>query len=253
MLLKRNEMSINGHDITEYNARLLTYSVGSTTFTKDYTNSTNSIIPTVANVNTGTKKLTITLTFKPIDLGNKWYSVVVNKSRLDKLFISCTPVEIALPDGFMYTSICTGITELSPDGTDYFDVTYTFEAIMHEAEIIVTNNDKSNNFFFDVKGNAETSCVIELTPSSKCDIKLVIAKRETGKPLVPAINVFNVEAGNKVVIDTINKTVMVNSENWMLNTDLISFPLLPAEKLSVYVAPSDVYISTSIKYYPTYI
>lgn len=253
MILKRNEMSINGQDIAEYNARLLTYSVSSTTFTKDYTNNTNNIIPTVTNVSLGTKKLTITLTFKPIYLGNKWYSVAVNKSRLDKLFISCTPVEITLPDGFMYTSICTGITELSPDGTDCFDVTYTFESIMHEAEIIVTNNDKSNNFFFDVQGNSETSCIIELTPASKCDIKFVIAKRETGKPLVPAINVFNVEADNKVVIDTTNKTVTVNNENWMLNTDLISFPLLPAEKLSVYVAPSDVYISTSIKYYPAYI
>ena len=117
----------------------------------------------------------------------------------------------------------------------------------------IIDNIKTNNFFFEVGGNTETNCVVELTPMSECNIKFVIAKRETGKTLVPAINILNVSENSKVVIDTIHKTVTVNGENWMLNTNIVSFPLLPPEELIVYVAPSDVDISTNIKYYPTYI
>lgn len=255
MHLKRNEMMINGKDIAEYNARLYTYSVGSTTLTKNYVNSTNCVMPMVTNTDLGTRILTVTVTFKSSDVNNKWHSVAVNKSNLDSVFVNNAPAEISLPDGFLYTAICTNISELTPDGTNCFDVTYTFNAIMHDVETIFEfSSTVSNNFFLPVNGNTATNCIIELTPTTKADITLRI-KDDSYVNTIASILLKNIEANNTVIIDGKNKTVTVNGQNWMANTDLVNFPLLAPGRYAVYVYPaySSVPIRTKITYCPTYV
>lgn len=256
MMLKKGEMTINDKDISDYGARLLNYSVGSTRITKNYVSITDCTIPLVTSTNLSTRPLTVTITFKPLTTAQKWHSVALNKSSLDAIFTGNTPAEITLPDGYVYTSICTNIGELTPDGTDCFDVTYTFEAIMHDPLVTVTSSGTSNNFFANIAGNVAANCVIKMTPLSMCDMTFCVRDvRDYSTVVVPTITIQQAQGAKSLIIDGEKRTVTISGQNYMQYCDIISFPRLPPGRHAVYVAPEykSVPIQTAISYYPTYV
>lgn len=255
MRLKTGEMSINGVDISTFGARLLDYSVGATTMTKAQASSSYCVVPTVFKTNLGTRPLSITLSFAPTD-NTGWHSIWLNKSKFDALLARNTPVEITLPDGFIYSAIVDNIGDITPDKTDCFDVTYTFKAIMHTAEKNVYSSAVGNNFWLSPEGTAKTTCKIKIIPELHCDIiTLRITDQAAKKIIVPTITINNVPAGGEIVIDGFSKTVTLDGDNYMHNCDIIEFPVLELINCAVYLSPSYsvTKISTTISYYPTYI
>ena len=183
MRLKIKEMSINGADVSTFGARLLDYSVGSTTLTKNQAGNNYCIVPTVFSTNLSTRPLSITLSFAPTD-NTGWHSIWLNKSKFDALLARNTPVEITLPDGFIYSAIVDNIGYITPDKTDCFDVTYTFKAIMHTAEKNVYSSAVGNNFWLSPEGTAKTTCKIKIIPELHCDIITLRITDQAAKKLL---------------------------------------------------------------------
>lgn len=255
MRLKTGEMSINGVDISAYGARLLDYSVGATTMTKAQASSSYCVVPAVFKTNLGTRPLSITLSFAPTD-NTGWHSIWLNKSNFDTLLANNTPVEITLPDGFIYSAIIDTASNITPDKTDCFDVTYTLRAIMHLPEKIISPVTASNNFWLDPKGTATVNCKIKMVPEQACStITVKITNQSATKVIVPTITFTDVPAGGELVVDGFNKTVTLNGKNYMGNCDLVTFPLLEPIYSAVYITPASTIakIATTISYYPTYV
>ncbi len=114
------EMSVNNIDISNYSARLLSYSVSGTTLTNNVSANTNLVkMPALYSAEYGTRTLTVTLTFSPhldgcsakgTEITDRYAAATDNIARLEAELIGKT-VEIALPDGYMYSSIVTSVSE----------------------------------------------------------------------------------------------------------------------------------------------
>nr|DAY91015.1 MAG TPA: hypothetical protein [Caudoviricetes sp.] len=114
------EMSVNNIDISNYSARLLSYSVSGTTLTNNVSANTNLVkMPALYSAEYGTRTLTVTLTFSPhldgcsakgTEITDRYAAATDNIARFEAELIGKT-VEIALPDGYMYSSIVTSVSE----------------------------------------------------------------------------------------------------------------------------------------------
>ena len=110
------EMSVNNIDISNYSARLLSYAVSGTTLTNNVSANTNLVkMPALYSTEYGTRTLTVTLTFFPCldgcsakgtEITDRYAAATDNIARFEAELIGKT-VEIALPDGYIYTSIVT--------------------------------------------------------------------------------------------------------------------------------------------------
>ena len=147
-----NEMTINGVDISAYNARLQSYSVSGTTVTNNLSASRSILTaPLLFSSVPGTRTLTLTLTFYPHYLGDYAKGLTVsdrlaiateNITVFEGLLVGKV-VEIALPDGFIYTAIVNSIAAATFDSSGEHDVTYTFNAVRHAkpiSEVIKANS-----------------------------------------------------------------------------------------------------------------
>lgn len=257
-MLKKNEMYINDTDVYDYHARLVSYKVGGTKITQNYITATNPVVPAVFSQAIGTRILTVTLSFECSGDNNikRMSSNLAARSVVDAIFINSTPVTLKMPDRFYYTSILTNVSEVTPDLSDSIDVTYTFEAIMHDSLVTVTSSGTSNNFFIDVAGNVAANCVIKMTPLSMCDMTFCVRDaRDYSTVVVPTITIQQAQGAQSLIIDGEKRTVAISGQNYMQYCDIISFPRLPPGRHAVYVTPEykSVPIQTAISYYPTYV
>ena len=141
-----NEMTINGVDISAYNARLQSYSVSGTTVTNNLSASRSFLTaPTLFSAVPGTRTLSLTLTFYPHYFGDNAKGLTVsdrlaiateNITAFEGLLVGKV-VEISLPDGFIYTAIVNSIAAATFDSSGEHDVTYTFNAVRHAKPISI--------------------------------------------------------------------------------------------------------------------
>lgn len=243
------EMTINGMDISIYNARLLSFSVSGTTVTNSFSNSYEYLkMPMLFSTVPSTRTLTITLTFFPHRSGEDSRNTSIpdrlslaaeNITRFEGLLVGKV-VEISLPDGFIYTAVVQTLSPATFDGSGEHDVTYTFSAIRHKAT--VEKNVSPNGFVF-CESNTETQCVVKAKINSmSAQMKSVV---------LFGITIRKLSNGAEVVIDSINGVVTVNGVNKFNDTDLIDFPVLKPEKNLIGCTESDVNIS--VVYTPIYI
>ena len=127
-----NEMTINGVDVSAYNARLQSYSVSGTTVTNNLSASRSILTaPTLFSAVPGTRTLSLTLTFYPHYFGDNAKGLTVsdrlaiateNITAFEGLLVGKV-VEISLPDGFIYTAIVNSIAAATFDSSGEHDVT----------------------------------------------------------------------------------------------------------------------------------
>lgn len=243
------EMTINGMDISIYNARLLSFSVSGTTVTNSFSDSSNFLkMPMLFSTVPSTRTLTITLTFFPHRSGENSRNTSIperlavateNITRFEGLLVGKV-VEISLPDGYIYTAVCQSLSPAAFDGSDDHDVTYTFSAIRHKTT--VEKSVHPNGFLF-CESNTETQCII------KAKFKSINNPKKRGQLF--GITIFNLSNGSEVVIDGKNGIVTENGNNKFLETDLIDFPVLQPGKNLIDSTETDVNIS--VIYTPIYI
>lgn len=221
------EMTVNNIDIANYSARLLSYSVSGTTLTNNVSANTNLVkMPAMYSVDYGVRTLTVTLTFSPhldgcsakgTDITDRYAAATDNITRFEAEIIGKT-VEIALPDGYIYTSIVTSISAATFDSSGEHDVTYTFNAIRHKPTVTA-----------DVAPNGKIYC----KSTTPCKYKLVVTLPEQSSLIaVCGIVVINIAANTPLVIDGELGLITLGGVNKYLDSTLIEFPILyPGENI----------------------
>jgi hypothetical protein len=221
------EMTVNNIDIANYSARLLSYSVSGTTLTNNVSANNDLVkMPALYSTEYGTRTLTVTLTFFPrldgcssknTDIIDRYTVATDNIAKFEAEIIGKT-VEIALPDGYIYTSIVTSISAATFDSSGEHDVTYTFNAVRHKPT--VTAN---------VAPNGKVYC----QSTTPCKYKLIVTLPEQSSLItVCGIVVINIAANTPLVIDGELGLITLGGVNKYLDSTLIEFPVLyPGENI----------------------
>lgn len=221
------EMTVNNIDISNYSARLLSYSVSGTTLTNNVSANNDLVkMPALYSTEYGTRTLTVTLTFFPrldgcssknTDIIDRYTVATDNIAKFEAEIIGKT-VEIALPDGYIYTSIVTSISAATFDSNGEHDVTYTFNAVRHKPT--VTAN---------VAPNGKVYC----QSTTPCKYKLIVTLPEQSSLItVCGIVVINIAANTPLVIDGELGLITLGGVNKYLDSTLIEFPVLyPGENI----------------------
>lgn len=241
-----NEMTINGVDISAYNARLQSYSVSGTTVTNNLSASRSFLTaPTLFSAVPGTRTLSLTLTFYPHYFGDNAKGLTVsdrlaiateNITAFEGLLVGKV-VEIALPDGFIYTAIVNSIAAATFDSSGEHDVTYTFNAVRHAKPISETI--KANSYMI-CKSNTDTLPIITAEyANTKSEVTL------------QGVTIKNIAVGTKIVIDSVSGLITADGKNKFGDSDLIDFPVLQPGKNQITSSASDV--SITVSYTPIYI
>ena len=240
------EMSVNNIDISDYSARLLSYSVSGTTLTNSISAATNLLkMPALYSTVFGTRTLTVTLTFSPhpdgcsakgTEITDRYAAATDNIARLEAAIIGKT-VEISLPDGYIYTSVVTAISSAAFDGSGEHDVTYTFMAVRHKPTITAT-----------VVPNGKIYC----QSTTPCKFKLKVTLPEQSSLLsIMGIAVVNVSANTPLVLDGELGLITLGGVNKFLDSTLIEFPLLyPGENT---IICNNTKADIQITYTPIYV
>lgn len=241
-----NEMTINGIDVSAYNARLQSYSISGTTVTNNLSASRSILTaPTLFSAVPGTRTLSLTLTFYPHYLGDNAKGLTVsdrlaiateNITAFEGLLVGKV-VEISLPDGFIYTAIVNSIAAATFDSSGEHDVTYTFNAVRHAkpiSEII-----KANSYMICNSNTATLPIITAEYANTKSEVTL------------QGVTIKNIAVGTKIVIDSVLGLITADGKNKFGDSDLIDFPVLQPGENQITSSASDVRITVS--YTPIYI
>lgn len=244
------EMLINNRDIAEYGARLLTYTVGGTELTRVTSTSYNAAFPKMFHSDYGQRKISITLVFKPKyhDFGGvvaKLHSLAMQKSAFDAVMCKGA-VDIWLPDDYYYNCVLESIGDEITDG-ESLEVTYTLSGIRH----LQLAKIKGDSLY--CSSTVKTDCKITLTISADWGQEVgAVVLMSDGKIRTNSFIIKNLNGGDVVVIDGINKTVKRNGNNWFGNTNIVDFPFLIPGHNEYYLGGTDK-LSVVTEYYPTLI
>ena len=194
------EMTINNTDIADFNARLLSYSVGGTTITRTMGNSFNANFPKLFHTDFGQRKITITVVFKP-EIGkrgiiSKLHNLAMNKSEFDSVICSGI-VDIWLPDGFYYNCILNSVGDEIVDG-ESLEVTYSLSGVRHDSLCTQKGLEPYCN------STVNTDCRITIKIGSdwndEDDFHFIINKTTSD---YNSIKIQNVKKGDTILIDGI--------------------------------------------------
>ena len=221
------EMTVNNIDISNYSARLLSYSVSGTTLTNNVSANNDLVkMPALYSTEYGTRTLTVTLTFFPrldgcsakcTEITDRYSAATDNISRFEADIIG-KKVEVSLPDGYMYSSIVTSVSAAAFDGSGEHDVTYTFMAVRHKPTITAT-----------VAPNGKIYC----QSTVPCKFRLTVTLPEQSSLItICGIVVINITANTPLVIDGELGLITLGGVNKYLDSTLIEFPILyPGENI----------------------
>lgn len=221
------DMRINQIPIARFGAQLqLGFSVSGTPIENQYFKGRNRSSFVLLTSVTGMKTLTLPLVF----VGTDTHEISRNKSNLDSMLVQ--KIEIALPDGYEYTCIVDSVGELSYVGDRLATCDYSFLGIQHGPWIETTGPD----------------ILCESTaPVTDCIFSTTVSTGQEEYNLAGTV-FHNVSAGTKLVVDGINKRILVNGAPGAQFCDFLEFPYLIPGKNRVQ-APDPVMVS----YWPVYI
>lgn len=223
-------MTINGVEIGEFGASLLTYKASPANIQHAVTTGYNSAFPVLMDTEIGTKTLTLTMHIRGGSL-----KLVAEKEAL-LLEALYKQSEIELPDGYFYRCMYQSATVDRIMDT-LSELTVTLDAIRHLP--LVTVQVAQGEFTVLCQSTIPTECRLSVTPNSAASSCTVYG-----------ITITNLTAGTPVVIDGMNKTVTQAGINKFLDTDLLEFPRLQP---GINQIPFSGDIQVSASYYPTFL
>ena len=227
MIVKQKEMYISNKDLADFNARLLSYTVGGTEYSQTYNNATTNtgIFPILFSSDYGLREISITVVFKPdkkyFSFKDTLHNLIINKNKLDTALLS-DEVELFLPDGFYYRVILTKAGNEKIEGQE-LEATYNFVGVRHEEK---------------VKGNTKTGAKISFTTvnANKFDIYLNDS----------IYNFSNIVLEN-IILDGINKEIKSNT-----NVEFINFPTLKPDANTL-ASSVKAFNDITVEYYPIWV
>ena len=229
-----DDFYIDGRGSSEFGARLLaSYSVGGASLERTRVRPAAGMRFVPAGSRVGLKQLSL-----PVHVfGQSPRDAQQKKSALDAALLA-DPVELALPDGFLYTASCDEIgevTEYSQDGC-ILAGSYKLSGFRHGPLETVCLPAGGGRIW--VKGTA---------PDMECRITCTAGALSTSY-LMAGILWVTVSAGDVLCLDGIHRIVTRNGKNALNQCDLTRWPLLaPGE--NILTAPD----ALTVEYYPIYL
>lgn len=229
-----DDFFVDGRGASEFGTRLLaSYSVGGASLVRSRVQPTAGQRFVPAGSRVGLRSITL-----PVHLyGPSPRQAAERKSALDAALLA-DPVELALPDGFVYTASLDeigAVTELSADGC------------------ILSGSYKLSGFRHDPLERAElpagggTLLVRGTAPDIECRLRCTVGADAASYPMAGILWV-EVKAGDLLCLDGIRRAVTRNGENALGQCDLTRWPLLaPGENRLT--APDPL----TVEYYPVWL
>ena len=229
-----DDFFVDGRGSSEFGARLLaSYSVGGAAIERQRVRPSAGIRFVPAGSRIGLKQLSL-----PVHVfGQNPRDAQQKKSALDAALLA-DPVELALPDGFLYTASCDEIgevTEYTPDGC-ILAGSYKLSGFRHD--LLETVHLPAGGGTMWAKGTA---------PDMECRLTCT-AGAAAESYLMAGILWVDVKAGDVLVLDGIRRAVIRNGENALNQTDLTQWPLL-APGQNILTAPD----ALTVEYYPVWL
>lgn len=222
---------INGISLDDLGAEgMREYAVGGSPITNDFFQGRNRTSFNLLMASFGLKPIKFTLTFS----GAHRREVVLKKTKVDGLLFG-NP-EIFLPDGFFYSCILDAVGDLVWEGQEGNEwvatVEYSLKGIQHDPLEEVTGGE-----VFCRSTTPFTDCVLSVTASAAAE------SYQLG-----GATFQNVQAGEKLTFDGINKRALRNGAPAAANVYFINFPQL-TPGVNTFTAADPI----TVQYYPTYL
>ena len=229
-----DDFFVDGRGSSEFGARLLaSYSIGGASLTRSRIQPTAGMRFIPAGSRVGLREISL-----PVHVfGQSPLEAQLQKSALDAALLA-DPVELYLPDGFLYTASCDSIgevTEYSQDGC-ILAGSYKLSGFRHGPLRTIRLSAGGGEFL--VQGTA---------PDMECRLTCTVASASDSY-LMAGILWVDVKAGDVLVLDGIHRAVTKNGANALNQTDLTRWPLL-APGRNVMTAPD----AMTVEYYPIYL
>ena len=229
-----DDFFVDGRGSSEFGARLLaSYTVGGASLERTRVRPAAGMRFVPAGSRVGLKQLSLPVHVfgqSPLDAQQK-------KSALDAALLA-DPVELALPDGFLYTASCDSIgevTEYSQDGC-ILAGSYKLSGFRHGPLHTIPLPAGGGEFL--VQGTApDIECRLICTVTSTSD-----------SYLMAGILWVDVKEGDVLCLDGIKLAATKNGENALNQCDLTRWPML-APGRNILTAPD----ALTIEYYPIYL
>ena len=207
-----DDFFVDGRGSSEFGARLLaSYSIGGASLNRSRIQPTAGMRFIPAGSRVGLREISL-----PVHIfGQSPLEAQLQKSALDAALLA-DPVELYLPDGFLYTASCDSIgevTEYSQDGC-ILAGSYKLSGFRHGPLRTIPLPAGGGEFL--VQGTApDIECRLTCTVSTAAD-----------SYLMAGILWVDVKAGDVLVLDGIRRAVTKNGANALNQTDLTRWPLL---------------------------
>ena len=229
-----DDFFVDGRGSSEFGARLLaSYSIGGASLNRSRIQPTAGMRFIPAGSRVGLREISL-----PVHIfGQSPLEAQLQKSALDAALLA-DPVELYLPDGFLYTASCDSIgevTEYSQDGC-ILAGSYKLSGFRHD--LLETVHLPAGGSIMWAKGTA---------PDMECRLTCTVGTAADSY-LMAGILWVSVKAGDVLVLDGIRRKVTRNSKNALNQTDLTQWPLL-APGQNILTAPD----ALTVEYSPVWL
>lgn len=173
----------------------------------------------------GLKKITFTVDFT----GPDEHTIAHRKSLFDAEIYGKS--ELVLPDGFIYSAVCTVLGEELYHGHEIIEAAYELTGIRHGPKQVVHEN----------------RVVCESTlPKTDCILTVTVGKTQKNYK-VGSVTFSSVTVGEKICVDGITKRILINGVPAAQRAEWLEFPYL-VPGLNNITCPDTV----TVEYYPAY-
>lgn len=249
--MQEESFYIGSHAASEFGALLQSsYSVSGSAITQNYVVSCTGSRITPCSTLYGLRTISL-----PIDIyGDTPEDAAAKRSALTAALLD-NPVELYLPDGGIYTALLEDSGRASP-----WDVmgcllscTYTLAGYKHGPLETVIADALNDTILFFAAGNApHMECRLVAVASSTA-VKTVAVK--ISYPDGGSCTVTGLQTGDTVIVDGLEKQVLVNGQNAFQNVTAISgWPTVsPGENRISVPSDGNTRHSYTIEYYPIFV
>lgn len=229
-----DDFFVDGRGSSEFGARLLaSYSIGGASLNRSRVQPTAGMRFVPAGNRVGLREINL-----PVHVfGQSPLEAQLQKSALDAALLA-DPVELYLPDGFLYTASCDSIgevTEYTQDGC-ILAGSYKLSGFRHGPLRTIQLPAGGGEFL--VQGTA---------PDIECRLTCTVASASDSY-LMAGILWVDVKEGDVLCLDGIKLAATKNGENALNQCDLTRWPML-APGRNILTAPD----ALTIEYYPIYL
>lgn len=248
---------VDDHGSSEFGAWLVgDYSIGAPTISQDYVVASTGSRITPGGTRYGLRSITL-----PVDIyGSSPEDAADKRSHLTAALAKRT-VELALPDGGLYTCLLTDGGKMEENDRDgkIISCTYALVGYKHGAlETLVVSGAASSVSFWAAGTAEQMECRITATVGSYVNDKVYVPYPNKSATTGCRFPKTAVKSGDTIVIDGIEKGVYVNGSNgfYLLDTIAGGWPKVkPGENTLTIAQPSSgaAFSQIAIEYYPIYI